>query len=119
MAQAIARQKCYNHASREASGRCMDCRKMFCKECVSTFEGRLLCAACLAEKGAATETHRSWGAVVAPLQLLGGIVALWLVFHGTASLLTVIPSSFFDLEQTWEEYESQVPEEETDAEDAP
>lgn len=91
---------------------------MFCKECVSTYEGRLLCAACLATRGPEGETRRRSSLVVAPIQLLGGIIALWLIINAAASLLSVVPSSFFDSAQSWQDYEPYVPEEEAEEQEA-
>jgi hypothetical protein len=40
--------RCFNHAHREAVGRCTACGRCFCRECVVTHDDRLLCAVCLA-----------------------------------------------------------------------
>ena len=40
-------QRCRNHEAREAVCRCPSCGNSFCRECVSEYEFRLLCASCI------------------------------------------------------------------------
>ena len=44
---ALAHQRCFNHALREAAARCPGCGNFFCRECVTEHDDRVLCAACL------------------------------------------------------------------------
>jgi len=97
----IVQQRCHNHAQREAAGRCVACQQLYCRECVSEFEGRLFCAACL--RATQSPTHRawSWGIVAMPFQLLCGVLILWLLFYGLGAMLLATPSAYHALESQW------------------
>jgi hypothetical protein len=46
----LLHQRCFNHMLREAVARCPECRRYFCRECVTEHEDKVLCAACLGNK---------------------------------------------------------------------
>src|SRR5438132_254763 len=54
----LARQRCLNHLNREAVARCPECKRFFCRECVTEHEDRLICAACLKKLAKATARRR-------------------------------------------------------------
>jgi len=116
--QHIGQQRCHNHGEREAAGRCVACRRMYCRECVSEYDGRLLCAQCLAGQREHADVPRRRGLPLLPFQLAAGLLVLTGVFYGAGSLMTVAPSAFFDTEDQWNflEVEDQRP---ADAEDGP
>ncbi len=94
---ALTRVRCFNHAEREAAVRCPACRRFFCRECISEYEQRFLCAACLdacVRDGAAARRFTN------PLRVLGrlltGIVILWLSFYVIGRALLAVPSAFHD-----------------------
>ena len=94
----ISRQRCYNHAAREAAARCPACRRFFCRECVSEHQHRLLCAVCLGQLRAdSTPRTRE---LLAPLahagRLAGALVLLWLIFLVYGQFMLLLPSQFHD-----------------------
>ncbi len=96
----LARQRCYNHATREAAARCLGCQRDYCRECVSEHEGRYLCARCIAAEAAGADhgaTDRlALGGLVA---FVAGVCVLWFVFMIYGRLVYAIPSEFHFLEQ--------------------
>ncbi len=93
MSTDLARQRCYNHAHREAAARCPACRRYYCRECVIEHESRLLCAACVAA-GAAREERREkrhgWPGAVAGAML--GVFLAWAFFFIIGWGLLSLPS---------------------------
>lgn len=94
MTAALARQRCFHHASREAVSRCPRCRRFFCRECITEHSGQVLCASCLAANAALVKPPRSASAFLLPLALLAGLLLAWLFFYYFGVLLTKMPSSF-------------------------
>ncbi|MBI5725996.1 MAG: rhomboid family protein [Planctomycetes bacterium] len=100
MAQGISRQRCFNHASREAAARCPACRRYFCRECVTEHGGRLLCAGCLRGSG---EVRRSGGSLAGALSMAGRLVLCaislaaggW-IFYLLGRLLICLPNQFHE-----------------------
>lgn len=93
----LSQQRCFNHATREAAARCLECQRYFCRECVTEHEDRLICAACLKKLAAITEERRRWWAAAVPVcEVLGGIVVAWLFFYSLGSMLLRVPSDFHD-----------------------
>ncbi len=43
----LKRQKCYHHAEREAVAICVECKRHFCRECITKHEERFFCTTCL------------------------------------------------------------------------
>ena len=90
---ALAHQRCFNHAVREAAARCPTCGRFFCRECITEHEGRVLCALCLK----ATE-KKPFAARIAWLtwafQLGMGLLVAWLFFFWFGLALLSIDSSF-------------------------
>jgi hypothetical protein len=88
-------QRCWNHDTREAVCRCLQCRRSFCRECVTEHESRFLCAACL--RTAAQVKSARAGALrrMAPaLMTAAGIVLAWAIFFGAAeSIITITERS--------------------------
>ena len=93
MSTDLARQRCYNHASREAAARCPACRRYYCRECVIEHESRLLCAACVATE-AAREKRRAkrHGWPVATAGAVLGVFLAWAFFFIIGWGLLNLPS---------------------------
>lgn len=92
---ALADQRCWHHPAREAVVRCPVCRRFYCRECVIEHEGRMICAACMAQ---ASGTGRQTGHVVNArwtALALGGLLLAWLIFYYLGVYLARIPSDFF------------------------
>lgn len=90
----LHRQRCFNHAGREAVARCPSCRRHFCRECVVEHDDQLVCAACL-KKLTAPERKRSHALRVAGRYILAAamILLLWFLFFGFGRLLRSLPAS--------------------------
>ena len=99
----LSRQRCVNHFQREAVARCPECRRFFCRECVTEHEDRMICAACLNKqvKQQAQRRH-PFRPVLRTLHLLLAILTLWLFFYYTGRILLSLPDSFHE-GTFWEE----------------
>lgn len=94
----LSRQSCFNHQRREAVVRCPDCRRYFCRECVTEHRHRMLCVQCLKQL-----THGSdrgakiWmrGFLILA-QGAFGFVLLWYVFYLVGLTLLSIPHTFHE-----------------------
>ncbi len=92
----LARQRCFNHADREAVAHCLDCGHFYCRECITEHQERVICAACLR---VVTKRRRSGGwfnSMNALSALLGGagLFILFLVFYVTALCLLSVPDMY-------------------------
>jgi hypothetical protein len=92
----IARERCTNHASREAVARCPECGRFFCRECISEHEGRVICAFCLKRLVTKPVRRRRLTGAVRAAQVLMGMLLLWSSFYLLGKVLLTIPSSFHD-----------------------
>lgn len=93
----LSQVKCFNHRDREAAARCPECRRFYCRECVTEHHARVICAACLRKilDGKAPVADRVVPAALV-VQAAGGVVLLWLMFYYVGRLLLRLPSSFHD-----------------------
>ena len=91
----LVHQRCSNHPARKAVVHCPECRRFFCRECVTDHSGRMLCASCVSRlaAGAGLQAGRSPGALWVGLAL-GGLLVAWLVFYYLGMALARIPSEF-------------------------
>lgn len=87
-------RRCVRHTEREAVARCPGCQGFFCRECVVDHDGRLTCAACLARAttAATPRTKRSWARASRAVVFGASVVALWVLFYATGSLLLRVPT---------------------------
>jgi hypothetical protein len=96
-------QRCVRHPEREAAARCPDCRRFFCRECVSEHDDRVLCASCLAAKvrvqSRAGSRFRHVGRAVLALLSIG---LAWWFFDLLGRGLMRLPSSVHE-GTVWEE----------------
>ncbi|MBI5091025.1 MAG: rhomboid family protein [Candidatus Hydrogenedentes bacterium] len=94
---ALAEQRCFNHAVREAAARCLDCKRFFCRECVTEHAGRMLCALCLVKASQSPQARRRARAIavlVRPAQVAASVLFLWLVFYAIGQGLLMLPDTF-------------------------
>ena len=78
----LASERCFHHETRGAVCRCPECRRFFCRECVVSFDGRLLCAACIARANESPLLPKKKSSHLG--QLLLGVAALvfvWVFFY--------------------------------------
>jgi hypothetical protein len=98
------RALCLNHPRREAAARCTSCGQPFCRECVTEFEGRMVCSACHRQKSQVKEKPlRDRALITASLQFIIGLVLLWLGAWVLGRVLLSIPSEFHE-GTTWERF---------------
>jgi len=93
----LLHQRCFNHLLREAVARCPECRRYFCRECVTEHDDKVLCAGCLETKiipKAARLTRLS--RLVRVLYFLLGAMLLWIVFYYIGQILLSLPSEFHE-----------------------
>ena len=87
----ILDQRCWNHEAREAVCRCPRCERTFCRECVTEYEDRLLCAACLQnEAQAAARPGARFQRLSIAGTALAGVILAWAVFYCAAQSLVAI-----------------------------
>ncbi|HEX3870221.1 MAG TPA: hypothetical protein VHV77_07295, partial [Pirellulales bacterium] len=88
---ALARERCFQHAGREAIARCPECGRYFCRECITEHEDRIICASCLHQLGQRQEeTGRGVRWLPALLEATGaglGLVVAWISFYFLGSYL--------------------------------
>ncbi len=86
----LARQQCFNHSGREAIVRCPSCQRDYCRECVSEYDDRYLCSACLRLQAAReTPTPRRMRMPVGAFLGLLGLLSAWTVYYGATEFLTI------------------------------
>ena len=90
-------QRCRNHAAREAAARCPECGQFFCRECITEFHGRVICAVCVQKLAAAPAARRPVLAWIGRLIQCGvGILVAWFFFFLVGERLLRLPASFHD-----------------------
>lgn len=93
----LSQQRCFQHSLREAVARCPECRRYFCRECVTEHDDRLLCASCirsLARVPLSRSNPFVQGFRVA--QVLLGVTIALIFFYVLGRQLLAIPSTFHD-----------------------
>jgi hypothetical protein len=93
----IADQRCFNHARREAVAVCPECKRFFCRECITEHDDRVLCAVCLntLRKPSLPKRSRFTG-LFRFAQFTLGFFTIWLFFYYFGRMLLSIPSSFHE-----------------------
>jgi hypothetical protein len=93
----LLHQRCFNHLLREAVARCPQCRRYFCRECVTEHEDRVLCAACLSADADSVGFSLSRLSGLRRMMLfLLGTTLLWIFFYYLGQLLLSLPSAFHE-----------------------
>ena len=91
----LAYQRCFNHAEREAVARCPACGNHFCRECITEYEDRVICALCLSLVAARKPARRrSFAAVSLAGQLFLGFLTAWFFFYCFGERLLTLPAKF-------------------------
>jgi hypothetical protein len=83
---AVVMHRCFLHDAREAAGRCKDCARFFCRECVTDYDGRILCASCIRARVSAvnlgSEGRRRFPALFRNgLAALSALLIAWATFY--------------------------------------
>ena len=93
----LLHQRCFNHMLREAVARCPECRRYFCRECVTEHEDKVLCAACLGHKiDPDASRHNRFGRIGRVIHFLMGTMLIWIFFYYMGQLLLALPSAFHE-----------------------
>ena len=95
----LSRQRCANHRDREAAARCPECRRFYCRECVTEHSGRVICAACLQQKlqPHSPKKPSAWRHTASlSMQAALGFLLLWLFFYTLGQILLRIPSPYHE-----------------------
>ena len=93
----LLHQRCFNHLLREAVARCPQCRRYFCRECVTEHEDKVLCAACLSIGADTDGSDRSrFGGLMRLMHFLLGATLLWVFFYYLGQMLLSLPSAFHE-----------------------
>jgi hypothetical protein len=90
----LALQKCWNHTDREAVGRCPECTRFFCRECVVEHESRIVCSACLSRilsAAAPKKSPFSFAPLLRATMTVAGFILAWLTFFWVGRALIEIP----------------------------
>lgn len=92
-------RNCFHHPEREAVAQCPECTRVFCRECITEHDDRIICASCLqrlvrAEKESGTVRRLSWSFLTLPLQLAVALCLGWICFYTVGRLLLSLPSEF-------------------------
>lgn len=99
----LLHQRCFNHMLREAVARCPECRRYYCRECVTEHDDKVLCAACLSAKAdPAASGLKRFGGLARIIHFALGAMLIWMVFYYMGQLLLALPSSFHE-GTLWEE----------------
>lgn len=92
----LAEQRCFHHVEREAAARCPECRRFFCRECVTEHEGVIFCASCLADASGGDTKSKRRVSLVRGVLLIGSCAVLWCSFFALGRMLLVLPDTFHD-----------------------
>ena len=93
----LSSEKCFNHRQREAVALCPECRRFFCRECVTEHDDRVICAACLRKMSTeATPRKITFSRVASASKMAAGFIFLWFFFFYFGLLLLKIPASVHD-----------------------
>lgn len=88
-----ARTRCANHPLREAAGRCSNCRRTYCRECVTPQDGKLMCASCeLMARG--TPPVRPASRWLLAVNAVAGILMAWFFFYYIGVFISWLPGAF-------------------------
>jgi hypothetical protein len=93
----LAHQRCFNHAAREAAARCPECKRFFCRECITEHEDRVLCAACLRKLVRSDSTKsKAFLRLMRVAQCAAGFLIAWFFFFLIGEILVRLPDSFHE-----------------------
>jgi hypothetical protein len=97
MANGLSQQRCLNHLGREAVACCPECKRFFCRECITEHDDRIICASCIAKLSQKKGTKSRWfHDILITTSCLLSFVFLWLVYYSLGRVLISIPTYFQD-----------------------
>ncbi|TLD69720.1 hypothetical protein FEM03_15440 [Phragmitibacter flavus] len=93
----MAQVQCLNHPKREAAARCTACAQVFCRECVTSLEGKMVCGACYREKTTVEAVaKKDWYLLTVAMQVVMGMGLLWLMSWLVGKWLAEMPAAFHE-----------------------
>jgi len=95
--QDLTHQRCINHRFREAVARCPECRRFFCRECITEHDDKVLCASCLRKrlKPGMKGFHPSlW--IFRLGHFTAGMTLLYVLCYYLAQMLMALPADFHE-----------------------
>ena len=93
----LAVQRCHHHVEREAVARCPECRRFFCRECITEHDDRVICASCLQKISVKKNARRGRFAGVGRMFLcMMGIIVAWIFFYSMGRVLLQTKTSFHE-----------------------
>ncbi len=93
----LRQQRCFHHPQREASARCPECSRYYCRECITEHDDRVVCASCLAKITLKKETSvRHWALVPRLMLALVAVLVVYAVIVLVGNALLSMPSAFHD-----------------------
>jgi len=99
MNQNLAHQRCFNHEEREAVARCPECKRHFCRECITEHDDRVICAACLKNLSQVPLLkRRGFVGAIRFAECVLGIFIVWFFFYLIGEGLLSMPDSFHESE---------------------
>jgi uncharacterized paraquat-inducible protein A len=94
-ARALRQQRCQHHPQREASARCPECSRYYCRECITEHDDRVICATCLTRLTQKKEKKAQPWDLYARIGLaLLAFVAVFFFILLVGDALLLIPSQF-------------------------
>lgn len=92
----LAQQTCHHHPDRPAAAKCRKCGHFVCRECVTEYEGIMICGACLRapEEVAPERKGLSLAWLSRGIAGLVGCLLAAIVFAVLGIFLARIPSNF-------------------------
>jgi hypothetical protein len=91
----LRQKRCDNHPQREASARCPECGRFFCRECITEHDDRVLCASCLAKLSIKkTRDKAAWAWAPRIGLALLALVVIFFALLLIGNLLIDVPSHF-------------------------
>jgi hypothetical protein len=95
--QSLTHQRCFNHAMREAVALCPECKRFFCRECITEHDDRVLCTDCLQKLARKPLAQRFALAQIFWLaQAVAGLLIVWYFFFLIGAGLLKLPDSFHE-----------------------
>jgi hypothetical protein len=93
----LSRQRCFNHAWREAVALCVECGRYYCRECVIEHDDRMVCASCLNKVAAARAKRKARLALFSrACVFFFGFLTIWIFFYLLGRGLLALPSEFHE-----------------------
>jgi hypothetical protein len=95
----LRQQRCVNHPQREASARCPECGRFYCRECITEHDDRVLCASCLAKLAVAKAARKArWAWIPRVVLAVVAFLVVFTILFAVGDFLVSIPSAFHDKE---------------------